>query len=585
MSIFNFNDADALGCVISVDTAAVILRVDDLDRLKRLQVNRLVVLQSSKAGQHLIGVVVKITRKPDDRAIAAGLTIGDDEIAEPNENNLVRITLIGTLLDKVGETVNVFRRTLETVPEIEANCFSLEGAILTSFMQVISNVEIDGPKLSLGTFTLDDDAIAYLNGNKLFQRHAVIVGSTGSGKSWTTARLLDQIAALPQANTVLFDIHGEYRPLKGDAFQHFKIAGPADIDKGTGIDDGVLHLPYWLLGYEALVAMFVDRSDQNAPNQSMVMTRAITEAKQATLGDAKHKEILDNFTIDSPVPFAIDAVLANLNDLNTQMVAGAKAGTEKQGDYNGKLSRLIARLEAKRADRRLAFLFQPPAPCMEMEWLEKMVHKLVAGRGAQETKTGGIKIVDFSEVPSDVLPLMVSLLAQIIFTTAVWTKSTQRHPIAILCDEAHLYIPERAQADSGDSVAVEIFERIAKEGRKYGIGLVVISQRPSEVNRTVLSQCNNVIAMRLTNGDDQNVIRKLLPDSLGSFGELLPVLDVGEALVVGDASLLPTRVRIAEPENKPDSQTIAFWDEWNNEAPKSDTANAIKSWRQQSSSS
>lgn len=582
MSIFNFDDADALGCVISVDTAAVILRVDDLDRLKRLQVNRLVVLQSSKAGQHLIGVVVKITRKPDDRAIAAGIPVGDDEIAEPNENNLVRITLIGTLLDKVGETVNVFRRTLETVPEIEANCFSLEGAILTSFMQVISNVEIDGPKLSLGTFTLDDDAIAYLNGNKLFQRHAVIVGSTGSGKSWTTARLLDQIAALPQANTVLFDIHGEYRPLKGDAFQHFKIAGPADIDKGTGIDDGVLHLPYWLLGYEALVAMFVDRSDQNAPNQSMVMTRAITEAKQATLGDAKHKEILDNFTIDSPVPFAIDAVLANLNDLNTQMVAGAKPGTEKQGDYNGKLSRLIARLEAKRADRRLAFLFQPPDPCMEMEWLEKMVHKLVAGRGAQDTKTGGIKIVDFSEVPSDVLPLMVSLLAQIIFTTAVWTKPAQRHPIAILCDEAHLYIPERAQADSGDSVAVEIFERIAKEGRKYGIGLVVISQRPSEVNRTVLSQCNNVIAMRLTNGDDQNVIRKLLPDSLGSFGELLPVLDVGEALVVGDASLLPTRVRIAEPVNKPDSQTVAFWDEWNSENAKSDTPEAIKSWRRQS---
>lgn len=582
MSIFNFNDADALGCVISVDTAAVILRVDDLDRLKRLQVNRLVVLQSSKAGQHLIGVVVKITRKPEDRAIAAGLPIDGDETAEPNENNLVRVTLIGTLLDKVGENTNVFRRTLETVPEIEANCFSLEGAVLTSFMQVISNVEIDGPKLSLGTFTLDDDAMAYLNGNKLFQRHALIVGSTGSGKSWTTARLLDQIAALPQANTVLFDIHGEYRTLKGDAFQHLKIAGPADIDHQRGIDEGVLHLPYWLLGYEALVAMFVDRSDQNAPNQSMVMTRAIIEAKRATLGSPEHREILDNFTIDSPVPFAIDTVLANLSDLNTQMVAGAKANTEKQGDYYGKLSRLIARLEAKRADRRLAFLFQAPPPCMEMAWLEKMVHRLIAGRGAQEDNKGGIKIVDFSEVPSDVLPLMVSLMAQILFTTAIWTKSSQRHPIAILCDEAHLYIPERAQADSGESVAVEIFERIAKEGRKYGIGLVVISQRPSEVNRTVLSQCNNVIAMRLTNGDDQNVIKRLLPDSLGSFGELLPVLDVGEALVVGDASLLPTRVRIAEPQNKPDSQTVAFWDEWNSEHAKSDTGEAIKSWRRQS---
>ncbi len=580
MSIFSFNDSDALGSVISVDTAAVIVRVDDLDRLKRLQVNRLVVLQSSKAGQHLIGVVVKITRKPDDRAIAAGFPDGD-EIAEPNENNLVRITLIGTLLDKVGVATNVFRRTLETVPEIEANCFALEGPILTSFMQVISNVEIDGPKLSLGTFTLDDDAIAYLNGNKLFQRHAVIVGSTGSGKSWTTARLLDQIAALPQANAVLFDIHGEYRPLKGDAFQHFRIAGPADIEKENGIDDGVLHLPYWLLGYEALVAMFVDRTDLNAPNQSMVMTRAITEAKKASLTDPKHKEILDNFTIDSPVPFAIDDVLANLNSLNTQMVPGS-GGKDKQGDFHGKLSRLIARLEAKRADRRLAFLFQPPSACMEMDWLECMVHRLIGGRGAQIASKGGIKIVDFSEVPSDVLPLMVSLLAQIIFSTAIWTKSTQRHPIAILCDEAHLYIPERAQSDSGDCVAVEIFERIAKEGRKYGIGLIVISQRPSEVNRTVLSQCNNVIAMRLTNGDDQNVIRKLLPDSLGSFGELLPVLDVGEALVVGDASLLPTRVRIAEPENKPDSRTVAFWDEWNCTTPKSDTPNAIKSWRRQS---
>lgn len=223
MSIFDFADNEALGSVISVDTAAATIRVDDLDRLKRLQVNRLVVLQSSKPGQHLIGVVVRITRKPDNRDLEeAELT--DLELI-PNENNLVKITLIGTLLDKVGLEQNVFRRTLETVPEIDANCFSLEGEPLTNFMQVISNVKTDGPKLSLGNFTLDDEAVAYLNGNKLFQRHAVIVGSTGSGKSWTTARLLDQIAELPQANVVLFDIHGEYRPLKGEAFKHLRIAG------------------------------------------------------------------------------------------------------------------------------------------------------------------------------------------------------------------------------------------------------------------------------------------------------------------------------------------------------------------------
>lgn len=578
MSIFDFADNEALGSVISVDTAAATIRVDDLDRLKRLQVNRLVVLQSSKPGQHLIGVVVRITRKPDNRDFdEAELT--DVELI-PNENNLVKITLIGTLLDKVGEEENLFRRTLETVPEIDANCFSLEGERLTNFMQVISNVKTDGPKLSLGNFTLDDDAVAYLNGNKLFQRHAVIVGSTGSGKSWTTARLLDQIAELPQANVVLFDIHGEYRPLQGPAFKHLRIAGPSDIEQKRGLNDGVLHLPYWLLGYEALVSMFVDRSDQNAPNQSMIITRTIVDAKKDTLDPNKHKEILENFTIDSPVPFDINAVLQNLKDLDEEMVPGTRG--DKQGPYHGKLSRLIGRLEAKRHDRRLAFLFQPPNECMDMEWLERMVHAISTGRGAQDGNEGGVKIIDFSEVPSDVLPLMVSLLAQIVFSTSLWTKSDQRHPIAIMCDEAHLYIPERMNADSSDAVAVEIFERIAKEGRKYGIGLVVISQRPSEVNRTVLSQCNNVVAMRLTNGDDQSVIKRLLPDSLGSFGDLLPVLDIGEALVVGDASLLPTRVRIAEPKMKPNSQTVAFWDRWNEVEPKSDTSNAIRSWRRQS---
>ena len=252
MTIFNFQDNEALGSVISVDTATVVIRVDDLDRLKRIQVNRLTVLQSSKAGQHLIGIVNKITRKPDDKNFERADSYEQMEVDLP-ENNLVRITLIGTLLDRLGEKKNIFRRTLETVPEIDSNCFSLEGDRLTRFMQVISDVEMSGPKLSLGNFTLDDEAEAFLNGNKLFQRHVVIVGSTGSGKSWTTARLLEQVAQLPQANMVLFDIHGEYKPLIGDEFHHVRIAGPVDIENGNGLTDGVLHLPYWLLGYEALV--------------------------------------------------------------------------------------------------------------------------------------------------------------------------------------------------------------------------------------------------------------------------------------------------------------------------------------------
>ena len=577
MSIFDFSDSEAFGSVISVDTTTVIIRVDNLERLKNLQVNRLAVLQSSKPGQHLIGVVVKITRKPDNRGLDEAEL--DDEELVPNENNLVKITLIGTFSNQVGVNQDVFQRTLETVPEIDANCFSLEGNRLTRFMQVISGTKTDDPKLLLGHFTLDEKAVAYLNGNKLFQHHAVIVGSTGSGKSWTTARLLEQIAALPQANAVLFDIHGEYGPLKGNEFRHLRIAGPSDI--GSGLDNNVLHLPYWLLGYEALISMFVDRSDQNAPNQAMIMTRTIVNTKRAKLDHTEYKDILDNFTIDSPVPFDIDAILNELKKEDEKMVPSTKSG-KKQGPYHGKLGKMISRLEAKRDDRRLAFLFQPPPECMEMRWLERMVHTISAGHGAQNSQTGGIKIIDFSEVPSDILPLMVSLLAQTIFSASLWTDKAKRHPIAIMCDEAHLYIPERMQADSSDAVAVKIFERIAKEGRKYGIGLVVISQRPSEVNRTVISQCNNVIAMRLTSGNDQSVIKHLLPDSLGGFGDLLPVLDVGEALVVGDASLLPTRVRVAKPAMEPDSHTVAFWDHWNEKESKSDTQNAIRSWRRQS---
>ncbi|AYY60954.1 ATP-binding protein [Burkholderia multivorans] len=576
MSILEYKDDEALGRVRSVDTSMVVVAVDDVERLRKLQVNRLAVLQSSRPGQHLVGIIQKITRT----AIEASLDESEDEDGV-SELNVVRITLIGTLVDKLGVRGNVFLRTLETVPEIDANCFALEGDRLTAFMRVIANIGSDDQKLSLGQYTLDDKAEAYLNGNKFFQRHATIVGSTGSGKSWTTARILEQVASLQNANAIVFDIHGEYEPLQGDGIRHFRIAGPADLDTGSTLNDGVVFLPYWLLGYEAMTSMFVDRSDQNAPNQTMVMSRAVVEAKKKYLAEGGHEDILANFTIDSPIPFSLDAVVQELSDLNVQMVPGARAGAEKAGDFNGKLSRLIQRLQNKRTDRRLGFLFQGADETMDFGWLERLVVALLAGTRDQEDKKGGVKIIDFSEVPSDVLPLIVSLVAKLAFSVQQWTRPDRRHPVAIFCDEAHLYIPERHQAGGADDISVAIFERIAKEGRKYGVGLVVISQRPSEVNRTVLSQCNNLVAMRLTNGDDQSVVRRLLPDSLGGFGDLLPVLDTGEALVVGDASLLPTRIRVSEPGQRPNSGTVEFWERWSRNEEIGGLPSAVDGWRKQ----
>ena len=581
MSIFKYSDSDALGRVKSVDTAIVVVQVADVERLRKLQVNRLAVLQSSRPGQHLIGIIQKITRNAVEAQELGEVEGDEDGLKVAAELNLVRITLIGTMVDKLGTDSNVFLRTLETVPEIDANCFAVEGDELTNFMRVIANISGDGERLSLGHYTLDDRAEAFLNGNKFFQRHAIIVGSTGSGKSWTTARVLECMAGLPNANGIVFDIHGEYRPLEADGIRHLRIAGPKDLDAKSTLEDGVIPLPYWLLAYEALVSMFVDRSDQNAPNQAMLMSRTIIEAKRKYLEDGEHTEVLENFTIDSPIPFSIGDVIERLETLDAEMIPGAKLGTEKQGPFHGKLSRLIERLKNKQTDRRLGFLFQAPEETMKFDWLDKLVAALVAGTQDQPDKRGGVKIVDFSEVPSDMLPLIISLVAKLVFSIQQWTPTENRHPIALFCDEAHLYIPERQSSAGGESFAVNAFERIAKEGRKYGVGLVVISQRPSEVNRTVLSQCNNLIAMRLTNGDDQTVVRRLLPDSLVGFGELLPVLDTGEALVVGDASFLPTRVRIQKPTNKPNSGTVPFWDKWSDKKEVAKLSDAVASWRKQ----
>ena len=202
--------------------------------------------------------------------------------------------------------------------------------------------------------------------------------------------------------------------------------------------------------------------------------------------------------------------------------------------------------------------------------------------GTQARGGGGVKIIDFSEVPSDVLPLIVGLVARLLFSVQQWTDQAQRHPIAVFCDEAHLYIPNRGSGDSIVDSAVHNFERVSKEGRKYGVALVVISQRPSEVSRTVLSQCGNFIAMRLSNRDDRNVVQGLLPDSLGGIAESLPILDIGEALIVGDASLLPSRVRVDPPASEPLSATVDFWDQWATDGAQSGVESAVEAMRRQS---
>ena len=550
-----------IGKVQYVDTGNVTINIERDEFVNSVQVNQIVQINSSKTKEKIIGLVTKILRK------ASPVDGEMDNVTSIFENS-IRVNLVGTLKEKEGIKKYVFKRTLSTVPSLDAECYLLQGEDLSEFMKAISSSSVN--PLTIGKYTMSEDSVANLDGNKFFQRHAVIVGGTGSGKSWTVANILEKAANLKSVNVVVFDIHGEYSPLKDLAnAQLLKIAGPGENPNNAQ----TIFLPYWLLSYEEMAAMLLDRTDTNAPNQSRALFDLILSGKLDTVRNEHDTITESNMTVESPIPYNIQNVVEELKRLDTEMVQGTRG--DKQGPLYGKLTRFVQRLESKIMDKRLNFLFNNDTTLLEYNWFSKFIEKLL-GYGNEN----GVKIVDFSEVPSDILPLITGLMGRLIFTIQQWTETNERHPIAVFCDEAHLYLPV-SSVDSMDERGLKSFERIAKEGRKYGVSLVVISQRPADVSKTILSQCGNFIAMRLTNPEDQNVIRRLFPDSLGDFAGMLPILDVGEGLVVGDASLLPSRVILDKPIIQPNSSTVDFWDIWNEDKKSSTWEKAVNAKRQQ----
>ena len=550
-TVFNYDKKEIIGLVNSVDTGMSTAVINDDSTLSQLQVNQLLAVQSPKSGRFIIAMIIKIYRKASN--------IDDEEETEDGASlatfNQVRLVFVGEFIDKIGTKTNVFRRNVSAVPSIDAPCYKIEHERLTNLMQSISSeLATSVNPLQIGKYTMDESSIAYLDADKLFQRHAAIVGSTGSGKSFCVARIVEQMAALRHANGILFDIHGEYsnESFKRDGILQLKIATPSDLSVTNKLSKGILMVPYWLLNYEEMQALLLDRSDQNAPNQAMLFSREVLCEKEKTVNGTVYDKII---TVDSPVAYNLQPLVQTFEDLDTQMVPGAKAGSEKQGPFYGKLTRFIQRVKNKLSDKRMGFMFSLSDEELKQDWLDQFCAVLMDGNS-------GIKVIDMSEVPSDVLPLVIGLLARIVFSIQQWSTTENRHPIALLCDEAHLYVQQATTLDAVAELGLRSFERIAKEGRKYGLGLVIISQRPSEVNRTVLSQCNNFISLRLTNVDDQNVIKRLLPDNLGNIADNLSLLDIAEAIIVGDSTLLPSRVKIDEPSIKPSSQTIPFWSIW-----------------------
>ncbi len=568
--IFKFQKQDSIGSINSVDTGVAYAVINSDETLSVLQVNQLVAIESPEAGKHIIGMIIKIYRKADINNLSIDES---EELEEVGVYNQIKLVFIGELRDKLGNDRNVFKRNVSNVPRINAQCYRIEGEVLTNLMQSISSCIKSGiHPLSIGKYSMDESSVAYLDGNKFFQRHAAIVGSTGSGKSYCVAKIIEEMSHLKKVNAVLFDIHGEYSSpdFKMDGIKQFKIASPGDLATKNKLSNNILMVPYWLLNYEEMQALLLDRSDQNAPNQAMLLSKEIMNGKENETKDSAYTGLV---TLDSPVPYRLNDVLSKLQKYDTEMVPGKT--TEKQGPYYGKLTRFNQRLENKLQDKRMGFMFSISAEEMTLDWLKSFCHTIMGDDGS-------VKIINLSEVPSDVLPLVIGLLSRIIFSVQQWSGQDKAHPVALLCDEAHLYVQHLESSDSVARIGLKSFERIAKEGRKYGVGLVVISQRPSEVNRTVLSQCNNFVSLRLTNVDDQNVIKRLLPDNLGNIADNLSLLDIGEAIVVGDATLLPSKIRIDEPSIKPSSQTIPFWDIWAKDKSSQDLDEAVDNMIKQS---
>lgn len=573
-----FSDRDRIGRVASVDTSHVAIDVTDSVLLTHLGIGQLIAIRGATEREYLIAMTERVTRSLREELPQLNEDSETDGVVVAMPTDIVQGVLIGTFRTVEGDKANTFKRGADSFPQIDRECFVIAGNNLQRFMGILGAGFSEDERLKLGTFVADRSADAIASGDKFFQRHAAILGSTGSGKSWAVALILERAAKLKFPNIIVFDMHGEYAPLadktKGGFAERFRIAGPGDLEAPG---DDVLFLPYWLLNRDEMLSMILDRSDQNAPNQASRFTMHVRNLKGKTLDAAGKGAVKKTYTVDSPIPYAVADLVGLLDADNTTPGVGAK-GQDVKGEWQDKLTRFLSRLQTKLDDRRYGFMFAPPTAASTYDWLGAQVLKLLRSGGGS-----GIKIIDFSEVPADVLPVVTGTLARLLYDVQFWMGAETRTPVTLLCDEAHLYLPVRDDADAVQRQALGSFERIAKEGRKYGFSLLVVSQRPSDVSRTILSQCNNFLALRLTNETDQGVIKRLMPDSLAGLTSILPLLDVGEALLLGDAVLLPTRIKLDMPKIQPDSATRDFWKEWGTMQPDAAAiASAVECLRSQS---
>jgi hypothetical protein len=591
----NCEEAKINAEVISVYPDRVKISVDKLEDFKIAE-------ESLRVGSYL---------KISDNENAMLIAIIENFSIEVNDKGekkyLIEANPLGVLKDgkfiRGGDSIAIPPKKVEPATENEINT-------------IYCNAFLEQEKFEFASLASNEKIRIPINGNKFFNKHIAIVGSTGSGKSHTLSTIIQKAVKakngefqLNNSHIVIFDIHSEYKSAFPDA---------------NFIDISNLTLPYWLLNSEELEEILLDTGERDNYNQSSVFRTLVTENKK------KHNKGQTKIFYDSPVYFDINEVINAINnyrnetvnskcsdrymivDDNSYTVTGGstdansgikmtsseriakyfegeydfhptKSQNITKGDYaDGTLDKFSVRFQSKVSQDRLTFLFGPESKTITFE---DILHQII---GYTPAKHANVTVIDLSGVPFEVLSITVSLISRIIFEYGYFYKRLRNRtkpedkinndiPILLVYEEAHKYVPNSDLTKYRS--AKQSIERIAKEGRKYGVTLLLASQRPSEISETIFSQCNNFIAMRLTNPNDQNYVKKLLPDTLGKLIDKMPTLRAGEALLVGEAIVLPSIVQIDECENPPSSNDIPYWELWKDEWKDLDIAEIKAEWR------
>ncbi|MFL6753570.1 MAG: ATP-binding protein [Sphingomicrobium sp.] len=405
----------------------------------------------------------------------------------------------------------------------------------------------DEPHIEIGTVYPTDDIRGALYVDPMLSKHFAVLGSTGTGKSTSVALILHRISQLsPEGHIVMIDPHGEYSAA-------FKGCGEL-----FNVDN--LQLPYWLMNFEEHCEVILTTQGAERERDADILAKCLLAARTKGKDMSQYGKV----TVDSPIPYL-------LTDLNA-IIVNEMGKLDRAGDTLP-FQRIKTKLDELRADPRYTFMFSGMLVSDSMAgFIAKLFRLPSQGRP--------ISIVDVSGVPSEVTSVVVSVLARMVFDYAIWSRTEAQRPLLLVCEEAHRYVPK--DENSGAQAVRKILERIAKEGRKYGVSLGLITQRPSDLAEGVLSQCGTIISMRLNNDRDQACVRAAMPEGARGFLDAIPALRNRECIVCGEGVAIPIRVRFddLEPEKRPASSDPSFARMWRETGDEEGIiSRTIKRWR------